>query len=116
MIIRLADQPDATEGLNPLVMRQLLDAERHGPDLSMTWVQLWGRHVRLRTDASARIYVIVAGTASFQLGDEPADDVVAGDVVLIPRGVPYEFSGYCTYLVMNTPAFQAGDDIVLDAS
>lgn len=114
MIIRLADQPDVTEDLNPLVMRQLLDAETHGPGLSMTWVQLWGSHVRLRTGASERIYVIVAGTATFQLGDEPSDDVVAGDVVRIPRGVPYEFSGYCTYLVMNTPAFRDGDDVVLD--
>lgn len=114
MIVRLAEQPGRTEDHNPILMRRLIDTERHTAALSMTWVQLSGRHVRLRTDVAERVYIVLAGTGTFQVGDdEPFEVVGAGDVVFIPKAVPYEFAGHFTYLVINAPGFRDGDDVVI---
>jgi mannose-6-phosphate isomerase-like protein (cupin superfamily) len=110
-VIRFGEQEPFGEGDLPLVMRRLLDAERHTDALSITWVSIWGRHERLRTDASDRAYFLVTGTARFQVGDGPWEEVAAGDVVLVRRGQPYELEGTCTYLVINAPAFRPGDDV-----
>jgi hypothetical protein len=37
-----------------------------------------------------------------------------GDLVFIPKGRPYSFSGDMTYLVINIPAFIPGSDITID--
>jgi quercetin dioxygenase-like cupin family protein len=114
MIVRLGEQEDRFEERNPVAMRPLLGRERDVEALSMTWIQISGRHARLRTDEADRTYVVVAGQGHFQLGDEPVESVGTGDVVFIPRGVPYEFDGHFTYLVINTPAFREGSDIYLE--
>lgn len=103
--------PVQTDPRDHVAIRKLVSAAAHGPDISVTWVELSGRHRRLRTDRSTRVYYVLDGSASFQLGDEPAFGIEAGDTVVVPRGVPYEFSGEMTYLVMNGPAFVDGDDV-----
>ena len=112
MIVRFADQTPITENGHPLVMYRLLDRARHTDGLSVTWVQLWGEHSRMRTVASERIYVVVAGNGTFQVGDDPTEMVGPGDVVLVPRNIGYQFEGNFTYLVLNAPAFADGDDII----
>ena len=99
------------EPLDNVLIHQLVAAAAHGPDISVTWIELSGRHRRLRTKRSTRVYYVLDGTASFQVGEEPAFEVEPGDTVVVPQGVPYEFSGGMTYLVMNGPAFVDGDDI-----
>ena len=84
------------------------------PGLSITWVRIWGDHRRMRTDEADRAYYVIDGTGSFQVGDEPEAAVGAGDVVLIPSGIAYAFTGQMTYLVMNGPAFRDGSDIVVE--
>jgi mannose-6-phosphate isomerase-like protein (cupin superfamily) len=111
MHIKFDEQPPIGEPGHPLVMRRLVDRERHGDAMSITWIQIWGEHRRLRTDASQRAYVILNGSGRFQWGEEEPVTAGAGDVVLIPRGVDYELSGWFTYLVINAPAFADGDDI-----
>ena len=112
MIVRFAEQTPITEDGHPLVMYRLLDRRRHIDALSVTWVQLWGEHSRMRTAASERCYVIVAGRGAFQVGDEPSASVGPGDIVLVPRDVGYQFEGHFTYLVLNAPAFADGDDVI----
>lgn len=91
-------------------MRALVRSDDHGPDVSLTWVRLSGRHRRLRTERSTRIYYVLGGTATFAVGDQPQFEVRADDAVTIPRGTSYEFWGEMTYLVINAPAFMDGDD------
>lgn len=112
MIVRFADQTPIVEDGHPLVMYRLVDRVRHIDGLSVTWVQLWGEHSRMRTPASERVYVVVAGGGTFQVGDDAAETVGPGDVVLVPRDVAYQFEGNFTYLVLNAPAFADGDDII----
>ena len=112
MIIRIENLPDITEPGYPLIMRQVVTRDK-AAGLSVTWVQIWGEHPGMRTDEADRVYYVIEGTGSFKVGDEPSGDVAAGDVVLIPRGIPYWFSGDMTYLVMNGPAFRPGSDVLV---
>jgi mannose-6-phosphate isomerase-like protein (cupin superfamily) len=105
-----ADVPEVADPRDAVVMRALVRTAEHGPDVSLTWVRLDGPHRRLRTDRSTRVYYILDGNASFVLGDDPPFETGAGDVVVVPRGVPYAFEGSMTYLVVNGPAFVDGDD------
>jgi len=114
MLVRARDVPEVAEPSNHVVMRALVRAADHGPDLSMTWVRLSGRHRALRTERSTRVYYLLGGSGRFEVGDDPPFDADAGDVVVVPRGVRYAFEGEMTYLVVNGPAFHEGDDVYED--
>jgi len=105
-VIRTADVAVVEEPENDLVMRALASEV----DMSVTWVQLAGSHRRLTTARSTRAYVVLTGAVEIQVGDDRPQSVEAGNVLLVPRGVPYELSGYGTYLVINAPGFVSGDD------
>lgn len=114
MIIKAQDVPELREEGYPLVMKKIFYRGQHSDDLSVTWVQLWGHHKKMVCHASDRAYYIIEGEGEFQVGDDPPGQVIGGDFVLIPRGVPYVFDGHITYLVMNGPAFTPGSDVELE--
>lgn len=99
------------EDFNNLTFRQLVNVGSHGPDLSITWVEIDGAHRRLVTNQSTRVYYLLEGLFTFTTSSESIILANAGDVVVIPRCQPYSFSGTGKYLVINGPAFQEGDDI-----
>jgi len=105
------DSPEIAGPLDAVVMRPLVRAAVHGGDLSLTWVRLDGRHRRLRTDRSTRVYYVLEGEATFIVGDAPEFRAGEDDTVVVPAGTPYEFWGEMTYLVVNGPAFVDGDDV-----
>jgi len=47
------------------------------------------RHSHIDTE---EIYLVVKGKGGIQLGEEGKEEVVSGDIVVIPRGVFTEFS------------------------
>lgn len=95
---------------NDLYLQLLVTRAEFGPDVSVSWVQIAGRHRRLRTAASTRVYIVMTGAITIQLGAEDPVPARAGELVVVPRGTPYELSGTATYLVVNAPAFTDGDD------
>jgi len=110
VLISRDDEPDIAAPEDDVVMRRLVRRDRHGSAVSVTWVRLDGRHRRLRTDRSTRVYYILDGTATFDVGGHRYD-VQKDDVVLVPVSTPYELWGQTTYLVVNGPAFADGDDV-----
>jgi glyoxylate utilization-related uncharacterized protein len=114
VLIRLKDLPDIQYEGYPLIMKTAINRAEHSEDISITWVNIWGHHQRMVCDISDRPYYIIEGKGVFQLGDDEPFEVEGGDFVYIPRGVPYEFSGHMTYLVMNGPAFLPGSDQDID--
>src|SRR5262249_22257871 len=110
MLIRRAQVPEVAEPENALMLRELVGSEATSGDVSATWVRLSGRHRRLRSVRSTRIYYVLTGSARFAVGDEESVEAHAGDAVVIPRGAAYEIEGNLTYLVVNGPGFVVGDD------
>ncbi len=79
--------------------------------MSVTKVSITGRHRTLSSRRSTRLYLTLRGVLTFVLdGGEPIV-VSSGDSLVIPRGCVYSLEGNATYLVLNTPAFEDGDDI-----
>jgi mannose-6-phosphate isomerase-like protein (cupin superfamily) len=113
VLIRRDDTAEIAAPRDAVLMRALVTAA-HGAGMSVTWVRLAGRHRRLRTNRSARVYYVLDGSATFVLGDEPEFEARQDDVVVVPRSLPYEFWGEMTYLVVNAPAFVDGDDVYDD--
>lgn len=114
MLIRLDEIPEIREEGYPLVMKTAVNRAQHSPDISVTWVKIWGHHKKMVCDLSDRVYYIIEGEGEFQVGDGEPFQVRAGDLVFIPRSVPYVFDGHMTYLVMNGPAFLPGSDQELE--
>jgi mannose-6-phosphate isomerase-like protein (cupin superfamily) len=114
MIIHPDDLPETPQEPRPLALKRVINIDEHTPDISVTWVRLWGNHERVVNEISDRVYYIIEGAARFQVGDgTPVETVAAGDFVFIPRNVPYEFEGDMRYIVMNGPAYRTDSDKVL---
>lgn len=114
VIRRAAAATEVAEPSNALVLWTLLRADDSPADISITRVRLDGHHRRLLTEASERIYVVLEGGGSITIGDDAPAALADGDVVVIPRGMPYDLDGPLTYLVMNVPGFRDGDDRYLE--
>ena len=97
-------------------MREYITRDKHSENISVTWYRLLGRHSKIATNCSDRVYYIIDGTAVFGAGDEEPVKVKKGDFVLIPKGEGYYYEGDVTVLIINGPAFKAGDDKILDPS
>ena len=114
--MRPADVPTVHEPANGLSMRPLVDARTADAGLSLTEVSLEGVHRRLRSRRTTRTYYVLEGGFAFEVEQEPARHVLAGEVLVLPRGTAYGFTGRGRYLVLNTPAFEDGDDEYLDSA
>jgi mannose-6-phosphate isomerase-like protein (cupin superfamily) len=115
VIIKQHEVPvEKLEG-KPVHLKALLNREAHIESLSVTWVRMDGRCCQQMTcKLSDRAYYVLGGEGEFQVGDDAPARVSDGDVVLVPKGVPYSFSGSMTYLVINVPAFVPGSDITIE--
>lgn len=115
MIIRQGEVPAEQLGQKPVHVRSLLTRQAHTEALSVTWVKMAGRCCqRMACTVSDRVYYLLEGSGEFQVGSDPVEKVSCGDLVFIPRGVSYSFSGDMAYLVMNAPAFVPGSDITVE--
>ena len=94
---------------NHLKYKQLITSSTHGPDISVTLVEIDGEHLELRTDKSSRLYVLLDGNFTFTI-EGSTFSAVKNDIILVSRGEVYSFSGKGQYLVINGPAFKSGDD------
>jgi mannose-6-phosphate isomerase-like protein (cupin superfamily) len=112
MIIKFGDtNTDPQEG-RPLVLKRIIN-QSHTDSISLTWVTLFGRHEKVVNEISDRVYYIINGEADFEVGDNEKGSVTGGDVVLIPKGIPYVFEGHMTYVVMNSPGYVPDSDKVV---
>lgn len=109
-LVRLNAIPVVSEQSNDLVMRQLVSRVVDGPEISITWVDIAGKHMPLKTDSSTRVYYVLEGEFVFHCEELEPMLASAGDVVIIYKSSWYSFEGKGKYLVINGPAFQEGDD------
>jgi len=109
MAAELIEEPS-----NAAMVRPLARADEGGSSLSVTWVSLDGRHRELASRRSARAYYVLGGALTFVLGGGEPTELAAGGLLVVPKGCRYRMEGTATYLVLNTPAFQEGDDEYTD--
>jgi mannose-6-phosphate isomerase-like protein (cupin superfamily) len=102
---KLIEEPD-----NCAVVRPVLTAEEVGSSMSLTWVSICGRHRELASRRSARAYYVLSGELTFFISGAAPEVLRRGEALVVPRGRRYYLEGRGTYLVINTPAFQPGDD------
>jgi hypothetical protein len=71
----------------------------------------------MRSDINDRVYYLIDGEiTNFRVGNEVYPKVGKGDIVFIPKGVPYSWDwGEVTYLLINGPAFKPGSDTYLES-
>jgi mannose-6-phosphate isomerase-like protein (cupin superfamily) len=98
------------EPANAAHVRPVVRFSEGSSSTSVSWVSIDGRHRPLSSRRSARCYYVLTGDLTFVLASGRPLSVRANDALVIPRGCVYEFEGTATYLVMNTPAFEPGDD------
>jgi hypothetical protein len=106
--IESADTID--EPSNSATVRPLARATEGASSVSVTWVSIDGRHQELASLRSARLYYVLSGDLNFVLAGRGPTALRTGGLLVIPKGCPYYLEGTATYLVVNTPAFEAGDD------
>jgi mannose-6-phosphate isomerase-like protein (cupin superfamily) len=102
------------EPSNAAVVRPLARVAEGTSSVSVTWVSIDGRHRELTSSRSARLYYVLSGALSFALDGRGPVAVAEGELLAIPKGCPYYLEGCGTYLVLNTPAFEDGDDVYAD--
>ena len=110
MIIRWEELAEEDQAPRPVRLRRFIERERHGTGVSLSWVRASGRHDRIVSDSSDRMYYAVTGEGVFEIGSDPPLLVAPGEVVLVPRGTPYDYAGNLTLILANGPAFVRGSD------
>ncbi len=71
------------------------------------------RHGMIRNIACDRLYFVISGTGTFRIGDV-RHAAAASDVVIIPRGTPYDYWGELEMLLVHAPANIDEADINLE--
>jgi mannose-6-phosphate isomerase-like protein (cupin superfamily) len=81
------------------------------PEVSGATLAVTGRHGRVKSTVNTRAYFVYAGAGTFEVDGEQLA-VATGDLILVPRGVPYDFwSAEMHLLVIHVPAFDpAGEE------
>jgi quercetin dioxygenase-like cupin family protein len=101
------------ESSNDLSLKTLLTGSQSSGLISITEVSIDGEHRKLRSDSRLRIYYVLSGDLEFSVNHNPVIKLAKGDLLTFPSGSEYNLTGTANYLVINTPAFQTGDDTYL---
>ena len=86
------------------------------PSVSVTWVKLWRRLTRIKCTGVDRVMYIINGSCVVQVADAEPEYAEAGDYVMIPKDVEYEYTtDVLEYLVINSPPYIKATDLRNDA-
>jgi mannose-6-phosphate isomerase-like protein (cupin superfamily) len=83
-------------------------------NLSAALLEVTGRHGKIKTMSSDRVYFIVEGKGEFTVGDT-VTSVGPNDVVIVPKGTPYDFKGHMRVFMVHAPAFDAQSEVDLES-
>ena len=71
------------------------------------------RHGLIKNIACDRLYLVLSGSGSFQIGGAE-HSVEERDVLIVPRGTPYDYWGRMSLLLVHSPANIDEADIALE--
>lgn len=82
-------------------------------NVSVAFAEVHGKHGKLKNIKCDRVYIIIKGKGKFVI-DGKEVDVEAKDVIIIPKGTPYDYSGEMEVFDIDCPAFEKEADIFLE--
>ena len=71
-----------------------------------------GRHGKVKTTVSDRVYLVLNGRGRFLIHDEDIG-VKKDDVVIVPKNTPYDYEGEMELFLVHTPAFDRSAEVRL---
>jgi len=83
---------------------------------SGAYFKVTGRHGKIKTTESDRIYFVVDGEGEFIIDNEVVP-VEKTDVVIVPKNTPYDYrakNGVLELFLVHTPAFAPGSEVKLE--
>lgn len=86
------------------------------PGASAAYFEVTGKHGRVKTTSSDRIYFVIDGTGEFDI-DGKIVSVGKTDVLIVPKNTPYDYKATSKVLklfLVHSPAFQPEADIKLE--
>lgn len=86
------------------------------PNASAAYFEITGRHGKVKTTKSDRIYYVIDGEGEFEINSEVVN-VVKSNVVIIPKNTPYDYkatSGILKLFLVHSPAFEPETDVKLE--
>lgn len=79
--------------------------------------EVTGRHGKVKSLVSDRIYLVLDGKGEFIINDEVIP-VERGDVIIIPKNTPYDYKAIegdiLKLFLVHTPAFDAEKEVKLE--
>ncbi len=86
------------------------------PNASAAYFEITGRHGKVRTSHSDRIYFVVNGKGEFNINDKTIK-VKKKDVIIVPKDTPYDYKATSSVLrlfLVHSPAFNPEADVKLE--
>lgn len=81
-------------------------------NISITYEDVYKGHEKYCTNKeSTHIYYVISGNGKFKINEE-LYEVVAGDIIEIPKNTKFIFAGEMKLLLVMTPAFNPNNEIV----
>ncbi len=81
--------------------------------MSVAFIEVTGRHGKIKNTASDRGYIIIEGSGKFIIDDEEVY-VEKFDVIIIPKNTPYDYKGNMKLFLVDSPAFDADNDVKME--
>jgi len=72
-----------------------------------------GKHGKVQSSVSDRIYFVLSGHGEFIINDEIVP-VSEKDVVIIPKNTPYDYQGTMDLFLVHTPAYDKSGEVKLE--
>ena len=86
------------------------------PSANATYFEVTGKHGRVKTRKSDRIYLVLKGKGIFEI-DGIQSKVQENDVIIVPKNTPYDYwpsSNKIELFLVHTPAFSPEAEINLE--
>lgn len=84
------------------------------PRASAAYFEVTGRHGKVKTTHSDRVYYVLAGRGKFFIGKkEKAVPMKKSDVIIVPKNTPYDYRGRMKLFLVHAPAFDPKKEIMI---
>lgn len=86
------------------------NTKKQFPKLSAAIFAVKGKHPRMKSINSDRLYFVLKGVGKFIINNKPVS-VKQNNVIIIPKNTPYSYEGQMKCFLVHSPAFDRTKEI-----